>query len=145
MPEYDYEELKKEAEQYIRLEKDKKNRIAYITFDRPDAQNATTAGTGSHAIARARSGHSNGIAGQITAENGSTWTLTATDGTQYNVDITPQTQFGTTRTPGTAQQVPVGSAARVNGTINDHTITAIRITEPRRHHPSGPPSTPPTS
>src|SRR6201991_4141721 len=44
MSEYDYEEMKKEAEQYIRLEKDKKNRIATITFDRPDAQNATTLG-----------------------------------------------------------------------------------------------------
>ena len=44
MPEYDYEKLKKEAEQYIKFEKDKKNRIAYITFDRPEAQNATTLG-----------------------------------------------------------------------------------------------------
>lgn len=44
MPEYDYEELKKEAEQYIKFEKDKKNRIAYITFDRPDAQNSATLG-----------------------------------------------------------------------------------------------------
>lgn len=44
MPDFDYEELKKEAEQFIRLEKDKKNRIAYITFDRADAQNATTLG-----------------------------------------------------------------------------------------------------
>ena len=35
MPEFDYEEMKKEAEQYIKFEKDKKNRIAYITFDRP--------------------------------------------------------------------------------------------------------------
>ena len=44
MPEYDYEEMKKEAEQYIKFEKDKKNRIAYITFDRPDALNSTTLG-----------------------------------------------------------------------------------------------------
>ncbi len=44
MPEYDFEEMKKEAEQYIKFEKDKKNRIAYITFDRPDAQNSTTLG-----------------------------------------------------------------------------------------------------
>src|SRR6201997_3955854 len=44
MPEYDYEKLKKEAEQYIRFEKDKKNKIAYITFDRPQAQNSTTLG-----------------------------------------------------------------------------------------------------
>src|ERR1700747_3916289 len=44
MPEYDYEKLKKEAEQYIKCEKDKKNRIAYITFDRPQAQNSTTLG-----------------------------------------------------------------------------------------------------
>ena len=44
MPDYDYEEMKKEAEQYIKFEKDKKNRIAYITFDRPEAQNSTTLG-----------------------------------------------------------------------------------------------------
>ena len=44
MPEFDYEEMKKEAEQYIKFEKDKANRIAYITFDRPDAQNATSLG-----------------------------------------------------------------------------------------------------
>ncbi|MBV8294333.1 MAG: enoyl-CoA hydratase/isomerase family protein, partial [Mycobacterium sp.] len=44
MPEFDYEKLKKEAEQYIKFEKDKKNRIAYITFDRPEAQNSTTLG-----------------------------------------------------------------------------------------------------
>ena len=44
MPEYDYEELKKEAEQYIKFEKAKKNKIAYISADRPQAQNATTLG-----------------------------------------------------------------------------------------------------
>ena len=44
MVEYDFEKLKKEAEQYIKFEKDKKNRIAYITFDRPEAQNATSLG-----------------------------------------------------------------------------------------------------
>src|SRR3954466_8795880 len=44
MPDYDFEEMKKEAEQYIKFEKDKKNRIAYITFDRPEAQNSTTLG-----------------------------------------------------------------------------------------------------
>ena len=43
MPEFDYEEMKKEAAQYIRFEKDRKNRIATITFDRPDAQNADDA------------------------------------------------------------------------------------------------------
>src|ERR1700761_1857401 len=44
MPEYDYEKMKQEAEQYIKFEKDRENRIAYITFDRPDAQNATSLG-----------------------------------------------------------------------------------------------------
>ena len=38
MPEFDYEEMKKEAAQYIRFEKDRKNRIATITFDRPDSR-----------------------------------------------------------------------------------------------------------
>ena len=40
----DFEELKKEAAQYIRYEKDKENKIAWLTFDRPDMLNATTAG-----------------------------------------------------------------------------------------------------
>lgn len=40
----DYEELKEEAKQYIRYEKDTENRIAYLTFNRPDAINATTIG-----------------------------------------------------------------------------------------------------
>ncbi|MGE5698235.1 MAG: enoyl-CoA hydratase-related protein, partial [Candidatus Sericytochromatia bacterium] len=44
MPEYDYEEMKKEAEPFIKFEKDVTNRIAYITFDRPEAQNSTTLG-----------------------------------------------------------------------------------------------------
>src|ERR1700729_1491474 len=44
MVEYDYEKLKKEAERFIKFEKDTKNRIAYITFDRPEAQNATSLG-----------------------------------------------------------------------------------------------------
>lgn len=40
----DFEQLKKEARQYIRYEKDVENRIAYLTFNRPDALNATTIG-----------------------------------------------------------------------------------------------------
>ena len=37
-------ELKEEARQYIRYEKDRENRIAYLTFDRADHINATTIG-----------------------------------------------------------------------------------------------------
>jgi enoyl-CoA hydratase/carnithine racemase len=37
-------ELKEEAKKYIRYEKDKKTKIATLTFDRPDALNAMTAG-----------------------------------------------------------------------------------------------------
>lgn len=37
-------ELKEEARQYIRYEKDRENRIAYLTFDRADSINATTIG-----------------------------------------------------------------------------------------------------
>jgi enoyl-CoA hydratase len=40
----DIEELKREARQFIRYEKDKQNKIATLTFDRADAQNATTIG-----------------------------------------------------------------------------------------------------
>ena len=36
--------MKSDAEPFIKFEKDAKNRIAYITFDRPDAQNSTTLG-----------------------------------------------------------------------------------------------------
>ena len=37
-------DLKAEARKYIRYEKDVENRIAYLTFDRPDQLNAVTAG-----------------------------------------------------------------------------------------------------
>lgn len=40
----DVEELKREAKKYIRYEKDVANRIAYLTFDRPESLNAMTAG-----------------------------------------------------------------------------------------------------
>jgi enoyl-CoA hydratase len=40
----DFEELKKEARKYLRYEKDVANKIAYLTFNRPDALNAMTAG-----------------------------------------------------------------------------------------------------
>ncbi|MCB1688875.1 MAG: enoyl-CoA hydratase/isomerase family protein [Halioglobus sp.] len=40
----DYKKLIEEAQQFIRYDKDKANKIAYLTFDRPDAQNAMTAG-----------------------------------------------------------------------------------------------------
>jgi enoyl-CoA hydratase/carnithine racemase len=40
----DINELKKEARKYLRYEKDVANKIAYLTFDRPDALNAMTAG-----------------------------------------------------------------------------------------------------
>lgn len=38
------EELKEEAKRYIRYEKDIENKIAYLTFNRPEALNATTTG-----------------------------------------------------------------------------------------------------
>ena len=40
----DFEILKEEAQQYIRYEKDKATKIAWLTFDRPDMINATTIG-----------------------------------------------------------------------------------------------------
>ena len=40
----DYKTLKEEAAKYIRYEKDRKNRIAYLTFDRVDALNAANIG-----------------------------------------------------------------------------------------------------
>jgi enoyl-CoA hydratase/carnithine racemase len=40
----DFEELKKEAGNYIRYEKDEANKIAWLTFNRPDMLNATTIG-----------------------------------------------------------------------------------------------------
>jgi enoyl-CoA hydratase len=40
----DINELKAEAKKYIRYEKDRENRIAYLTFDRPQSLNAMTCG-----------------------------------------------------------------------------------------------------
>ncbi len=41
---HDYEQMKRDAEPYIKFEKDLANRIAYITFDRPAELNSTTMG-----------------------------------------------------------------------------------------------------
>ena len=38
------DEMKKQAKKFIRYEKDRKNKIAYLSFDRPESQNATTIG-----------------------------------------------------------------------------------------------------
>ena len=40
----DYKKLREDAKPYIKYEKDKKNRIAYLTFNRPDALNAANIG-----------------------------------------------------------------------------------------------------
>ena len=40
----DFEALKEDAKQYIRYDKDKANKIAYLTFARPEVQNAMNAG-----------------------------------------------------------------------------------------------------
>lgn len=40
----DSEDLKREAKKYLRYEKDVANRVAYLTFDRPESLNAMTAG-----------------------------------------------------------------------------------------------------
>ncbi|MCV7216369.1 enoyl-CoA hydratase/isomerase family protein [Mycobacterium crocinum] len=41
---HDYEQMRREAEPFIKFEKDLANRIAYITFDRPAELNSTTMG-----------------------------------------------------------------------------------------------------
>jgi enoyl-CoA hydratase/carnithine racemase len=40
----DFEAMKEEAKQYLRYDKDKANKIAYLTFARPEVQNAMNAG-----------------------------------------------------------------------------------------------------
>src|SRR5438309_11024403 len=40
----DYKKLREEAKPYIKYEKDRKNRIAYLTFNRPDMLNAANIG-----------------------------------------------------------------------------------------------------
>lgn len=71
-----------------------------------------------------------GIAGQITAVNGSTWTVAARSGKQYTVDITSGTMFGTKQHPATQGQFVVGSQVRIAGTINGSTVTATRVVVP---------------
>jgi hypothetical protein len=71
-----------------------------------------------------------GIAGQISAENGSNWTVVDRAGKQFTVDITPQTQFGTKHRPATEAEFTVGSEVRVSGPINGTTITATRVMAP---------------
>lgn len=91
--------------------------------------------------------HADGIAGQITAENGSSWTIQTKSGKQYTATINASTQFGTKATPATQQQFTVGEQVRVAGSINGTSVTATRIAEPAAPSSSaGPtPTTTPSS
>jgi hypothetical protein len=73
----------------------------------------------------------NGVAGQVTAENGDTWTLTTKAGKQIAVTITGDTVFGTRKQPASASGFPVGSTVHVFGTVRNSTITATRIAVPQ--------------
>ncbi|HEX3785506.1 MAG TPA: hypothetical protein VHX38_38130 [Pseudonocardiaceae bacterium] len=75
------------------------------------------------------------VSGEISAENGSVWMVTNKSGKQYTVNITSKTRFGSKDQPETAAQFPVGSPARVAGSINGTTVTATRITGPTQATP----------
>jgi hypothetical protein len=73
-------------------------------------------------------GKAKGVAGKITAENGTSWTVVTAKGKQYTVNVTPQTKFGTTAAPATQQQFAVGDAIRARGKVAQETVTATHIT-----------------
>jgi len=89
--------------------------------------------------------HHKGVAGKITAENGSTWTIVNAKGKQFTVDITPQTKFGSKATPATQQQFTVGEQIRAMGPVADGTVTAKRIAKAKDKTGAAPSSTAPSS
>ena len=68
-----------------------------------------------------------GIAGQISAMNGSSWTVTTARGVAYTVNLTPTTAFGSKAAPQTQSQFTTGERIRVLGQPSDKTVTATRI------------------
>lgn len=87
-----------------------------------------------------------GVAGKITAENGSSWIVTTKAGKQMTVDITSDTKFGTTDHPATEQQFTVGATVRVTGPVTGTTVSASRIAVPQaRPNPSASATPTPTA
>ena len=68
-----------------------------------------------------------GIAGQISAMNGSIWTVTTARGVAYTVNLTPTTAFGSKAAPETQSQFTTGERIRVLGQPSDKTVTATRV------------------
>lgn len=79
-----------------------------------------------------------GIAGQISAMNGSSWTVTTARGVAYTVNLTPTTTFGSQAVPATQSQFTTGERVRVIGQPSDKTVTATRIVAAHAATPTQP-------
>lgn len=105
----------------------------------------TSAAPTTSASAAPHKGGPHGVAGTISAENGSTWTVTTKAGKQVTVDIISTTKFGTTQAPATESQFAVGAMVRVDGTVNGTTVTATRIAVPAPKPPTSSSAAAPTT
>ncbi|MGZ8178337.1 DUF5666 domain-containing protein [Williamsia sp. SKLECPSW1] len=78
---------------------------------------------GKHEHAR----HSRGVAGTITAMNGSTWTIQTVQGDPFTVTIGADTKFGTAKAPAQASDFAVGDRIAVSGKRTGTTVDAVRV------------------
>ncbi|MCP2162161.1 DUF5666 domain-containing protein [Williamsia serinedens] len=70
---------------------------------------------------------SRGVAGTITAINGSTWTIQTTQGDPFTVTIGSDTKFGTAKAPAQASDFAVGDRIVATGTRSGTTVEATRV------------------
>jgi hypothetical protein len=70
---------------------------------------------------------SRGVAGTITAINGSTWTIQTTQGDPFTVTIGSDTRFGTAKAPAQASDFAVGDRIVATGRRSGTTVEATRV------------------
>ena len=70
---------------------------------------------------------SHGVAGTITAINGSTWTIQTTQGDPFTVTVGSDTKFGTTKAPAQASDFAVGDRIVATGKRSGTTVEATRV------------------
>lgn len=70
---------------------------------------------------------SRGVAGTITAINGSTWTIQTTKGDPFTVMVGSDTRFGTAKAPAQASDFAVGDRIVASGTRSGTTVDATRV------------------
>ncbi|WP_299573116.1 hypothetical protein [uncultured Williamsia sp.] len=106
--------------------------IGWASTDNDQPVRATTvaetqAPDGTHSQQGEHARKARGVAGTITAINGSTWTIQTTQGDPFTVMVGSDTTFGTAKAPAQASDFAVGDRIVATGKRSGTTVEATRV------------------